>query len=173
MLIRREMPADIDAIRVVTAAAFAVREGPDTTPSEVALVDELRASDAWLPVLSLVAVGSDGDVVGHVLCTRAWVESAPALALAPLSVHPHQQRRGVGLALMCTMLGAADALGEPVVGLVGDPRYFSRFGFLLGDEYGILAPVPEWAPYFQVRALAAFTPSFHGRFAFPRPFDRL
>jgi putative acetyltransferase len=37
----------------------------------------------------------------------------PALGLGPLTVEPAWQRRGVGSALMHTVLGAAGALGEP------------------------------------------------------------
>jgi putative acetyltransferase len=172
MLIQRETSALTAAIRTVTAAAFARPGQPHQTSVEAALVDELRASDAWLPALSLVAVDSAG-VVGHVLGSRARVGSAPVLAVGPLSVHPDHQRRGVGLALMHAVLGAADALDEPLVVLLGDPRYYSRFGFRLAEEYGITPPVPEWRPHFQARALTAFTPALRGQFAYAEPFDRV
>jgi putative acetyltransferase len=172
VLIQRETPAQTAAIRAVTTAAFTRPEQPTETPPEARLVDELRASAAWLPQLSLVALDSAG-VVGHVVCSRAWVDSAHALGLGPLSVHPDHQRRGVGLALVHTVLGAADALDEPLVVLLGDPRYYSRFGFRLAAEYGITPPVSEWRPYFQARALTAFTPSLRGKFAYAEPFDRV
>jgi putative acetyltransferase len=92
------------------------------------------------------------------------------LRLGPLSVHPDQQRRGVGLAVMHAVLGAADALDEPLVALVGDPSYYLRFGFRPGEEYGIRPSVPEWRPYFQVRILAAYLLSLCGTFAYPEPF---
>jgi putative acetyltransferase len=173
MLIRRETPADVDIIRATTASAFAYRVKPGEPPPEAALIDDLRASDAWLPALSLVAVGRDGDVVGHVVCTRGRIDSAPVLALGPLSVRPDHQRRGVGLALMHTVLGAADALGAPLVALLGDPRYYSRFDFRLGDEFGILPPVPTWRAHFQVRTLTSYVPSLRGTFTYPKPFDRV
>lgn len=173
MLIQRETPDLTAAIRTVTAAAFARPGQPGDVPVEATLVDELRASDAWLPPLSLVAVDSAGGVIGHVLCTRARLESAPVLGLGPLSVHPDHQNRGVGQALVHTALGAADALDEALVVLLGDPRYYSRFGFRLAEEFGIVPPVPEWRPYFQARPLSAFTPALHGRFAYAEPFDRV
>ena len=172
MLIQRETSAHIDAIRTVTAAAFARPGQPPEKSVEAILVDELRASHAWIPALSLVAVDSAG-VVGHVLGSRAQVDSAPVLAVGPLSVHPDHQGRGVGQALMHTVLGAADALDEPVVVLLGDPRYYSRFGFRLAEEYGITPPVPEWRQHFQARPLTAFTPAFHGQFTYAEPFDRV
>ena len=170
MLIRRESANDAGVIRAITAAAFA-RPG-QSTPPEATLVDELRPGPAWLPRLSLVAATPAGDVVGHVLCTRGHVGQAPVLALGPLTVRPDSQRRGVGSALMHAVLGAADALDEPLVALLGSPAYYRRFGFRLSSEYQILPPKPEWQPHFQVRVLAAYQPSVHGTFAYPAPFDR-
>jgi len=172
MFIQRETSALAAAIRTVTAAAFARPGQSPETSVEATLVDELRASDAWLPAFSLVAVDSAG-VIGHVLGSRARVGSAPVLAIGPLSVHPDHQGRGVGQALMHTVLGAADALDEPLVVLLGDPRYYSRFGFRLAEEYGITPPVPDWRPHFQARPLTAFTPALHGHFAYAEPFDRV
>lgn len=129
MLIRREVHSDIAAIRAVVAAAFARPGRSGRFPVEAPLVDDLRACPAWLPALSLVAADPGGTVVGHVLATRAHVGSLPVLGLGPLSVHPGHQRRGVGSALMHAVLGAADALDEPLVALLGDPAYYHRFGF--------------------------------------------
>jgi putative acetyltransferase len=88
MLIRRETPNDVDAIRSIIEAAFVRPERQGRLPPEVTLIEELRASNDWLPALSLVAVNSDGDVAGHVLCTRGRVDSAAVLALGPLAVEP-------------------------------------------------------------------------------------
>jgi putative acetyltransferase len=170
MLVRRERPADADAVHAVTAAAFARSGSPDVP--EVRLLTELRAGDDWLPALSFVAV-AEGVVVGHVVCSRGRVEAEPALALGPLSVRPGRQRRGVGLALVHTVLGAADALGEPLAALLGAPGYYARFGFRLAGEYGIVPEVPEWKPHFQVRTLSAYVPRIRGTFAYPEPFDRI
>ena len=171
VLVRREGAGDVEVIRAVTAAAFA-RAG-EGVPAEAPLVDELRASRAWIPELSLVALDPAGDVVGHVVCTRGRVGPAPALALGPLSVRPGRWRQGVGTALMHAVLGAADALGEPLVALLGSTGYYPRFGFRLAAEYGISPAHPEWVPHFQVRALTAHDPAVRGEFAYPEPFDRV
>lgn len=171
MLIRRETDRDGDVIRAVTAAAFSC-PAQAGLPAEARLVDELRASPAWLPALSLVALDRGGGVAGHVVCTRGHVGASPVLALGPLSVRPDRQRRGVGSALMHAILGAADALGEPLVALLGSPAYYCRFGFRLGSEYRIVPPRPHWQPHFQVRVLTAYEPGLSGTFAYPEPFDR-
>jgi putative acetyltransferase len=171
VLIRRELAGDAGVIRSVTAAAFA-RPGEDV-PVEAPLVDWLRAGPAWIPGLSLVALDPAGDVVGHVLCTRGAVGSAPVLALGPLSVRPDRWRQGVGKALMHAVLGAGDALGEPLVALLGSRRYYPKFGFRLASEYGITPGHPQWAEDFQVRTLTAYDPAVRGEFAYPEPFGRL
>jgi putative acetyltransferase len=165
VLVRRESRADAEVIRAITAAAFA-------RPDEARLVDELRGSPAWLPALSLVATTPGAEVIGHVLCTRGHVDEAPVLALGPLSVRPDRQRAGVGSALMHAVLGAADALGEPLVALLGNPAYYRRFGFRLAGEYRIMPPVAGWQPHFQVRVLTGYRATVRGTFRYAEPFDR-
>jgi putative acetyltransferase len=173
MLIRRESDGDVSVIRAVTGAAFARPDAPGQEMAEARLVDELRASPAWLPALSLVAVTPQDEVIGHVLCTRAHVDEAPVLALGPDAQRPDRQRTGVGSALVHTALGAGDALGEPMVVLLGDPGYYHRFGFRLGSDLGITPPVAGWQPHFQVRTLAGYRPAVRGAFRYAEPFDRI
>jgi putative acetyltransferase len=172
VLIRRETDRDADVIRAIVTAAFARGQPPGQIPNEARLIDELRAGPAWLPALSLVAVTPAGETIGHVLGTRGHVGQHPVLALGPLAVRPDQQRRGVGSALMHAILGAADALGEPLVALLGDPAYYRRFGFELSTVYRITPPRPQWQPHFQVRVLSGYQPQLRGMFTYPEPFDR-
>jgi putative acetyltransferase len=146
---------------------------PGSEVPEARLVRELRAGPAWIPALSLVAVTPGDDVIGHVLCTRGQAGQVPALGLGPLTVRPDQQRRGVGSALMHTVLGAADALGEPLVALLGEPGYYRRFGFRPAADYQIAPPAPEWGAHFQVRILSGYRPAARGTFRYAEPFDRV
>jgi predicted N-acetyltransferase YhbS len=173
VLIRREDPGDAGVIHDITTTAFA-KPGHlrAEDPPEARLVAELRGSPAWLPELSLVATLPGGAVIGHVVCTRAHVGQVPVLALGPLTVRPDSQRRGVGSALMHAALGAADALGEPLVALLGNPVYYGRFGFRPSTDYQVTPPTPEWQPYFQVRVLASYQPELRGTFRYAEPFDR-
>ncbi|MFG1881650.1 GNAT family N-acetyltransferase [Micromonospora sp. NPDC049102] len=110
MLIRRETPADVDAIRAVHAAAFA-KAGDDgngdRVPVEATLVDALRADEGWLPAYSLAAVDSDGQVVGHVVATRGRV--------ARLFVVPSARGLALGGALLDRVREWASARGTDLV----------------------------------------------------------
>jgi putative acetyltransferase len=172
VLIRRERDADVPAIRAVTTAAFARPETAGRAVPEATLVDELRAGREWLPPLSLVAT-DDGEITGHVVCTRGYVDGVPVLGLGPLSVRPDRQRQGTGSALVHAVLGAADALGEPLVALLGDPGYYGRFGFRPSTDYRVIPPDPGWDAYFQVRVLSGYDADVHGTFSYAEPFDRV
>jgi putative acetyltransferase len=171
-LIRRELPADVDDVRQIVDAAFTRQPLPGSIPVEVALVDALRATDEWIPALSMVAE-VDGKIVGYVVCSRAWVDERPVLGLGPLAVSPESQRAGVGAALMHAVLDAADVLGESLVVLLGHTDYYPRFGFRAASELGIVSPVGEWGAHFQARPMAAYDPAIRGPFRYAEPFNDL
>lgn len=174
MLIRRDRPEDHPAVRAVLAAAFADQTAPGSEPVEIALVDALRAGAEWVAQLSMVAETDGGEVVGYVVCSRGWVDDHPALGLGPLAVLPDVQGGGTGSALMHAVLGAADALEEPLVALLGHTEYYPRFGFLPAAELGIVPPVEDWAPHFQVRPLSAYPPGgLAGVFRYAPAFEDL
>ena len=170
MIVRRERPADHDAVRALHVAAFA--------PSDVEarLTDELREDAGFLPYLSLVAVDGPPDhpeVVGHVIATRGWLEpsGSPVLGLGPVGVRPDRQRSGVGTVLVHALLAVAEAADERLVALLGSPDYYRRFGFVAAGDLGITAPDPAWGTYFQARHLGG--PPITGAFRYAEPFSRL
>ena len=172
MLIRRETDADIADIDAVHRAAF-VRSDSESEPPEVELVRRLRKDIGWVPALSLVAEDPTGAVVGHVVCTLGSIDNDTALGLGPLGVVPICHRRGVGRALMHSVLGAADALGFAVVVLLGRVGYYSRFGFVDARSIGVIPPDPSWEEHFQARPLNAWKPSCVGSFSYAAPFEAL
>ncbi|WP_441247267.1 GNAT family N-acetyltransferase [Kitasatospora sp. McL0602] len=161
VITRVELPEDAPATRRVHMAAF-------PGPEEADLVDALRRDPAWLPGLSVVAVEESGLVVGHALLTRLQVGDGWALALAPVGVAPECQRKGVGALVVRAALAAADEAGERLVVVLGDPRYYARFGFAPAFEHGISAPYPE--EYLQALPLNAYDGAPRGACRYPEPF---
>lgn len=72
----------------------------------------------------------------------ARLAAAPGVGLAPLAVRHPFQRRGIGARLVEGGLAACSCAGLAFVVVLGEPRYYSRFGFRrarahgLGHEYG-------------------------------------
>jgi len=169
MIVRRERTLDHAASRAVQVAAFNIGEEESV---EARLLDGLRRCDGWLPALSWV-VEIDGRVVGHSICTRGHVGSVPCLGLGPIGVEPAAQRVGIGSALMHAMIGAADATGEPLIALLGDPAYYSRFGFVTSTKIGVEPPEPAWGIHFQALPLSNWTDTIAGTFRYATPFDEI
>jgi putative acetyltransferase len=122
-VIRERTPADDDAIRRVNDAAF---DGS----YESRLVRDLRAAE--LAMVELVAVNEKA-IVGHILFSQLAVTlggaHVKALALAPMSVRPDLQRRGIGSSLVLHGLDLARGRGWQAAIVVGHPDYYPRFGF--------------------------------------------
>lgn len=176
MLIRRERPGDEAAVHRVHARAFEPAQGGGESDPvvEAVLVDRLREDgSAWIGRLSLVAEAEDGERIGHLVCTRAYLRGdVPVLGLGPVGVLPRHQRRGVGTALVHAVCAAADALDEPLVVLLGDPAFYRRCGFVLAARHAITPPQAGWASHFQVRTLTGFDPAVHhGGFRYAAAFD--
>ncbi|WP_253795779.1 GNAT family N-acetyltransferase [Kitasatospora paracochleata] len=161
---RVELPSDAAETRRVHMAAF-------PGPEEADLVDALRRdAAAWLPDLSLVAVDERDVVIGHALLTRLAVGDGRALALAPVAVAPEWQRKGVGTLVVRAALDAADAAGERLVVVLGDPGYYGRFGFGPASRHKVSGPFEVAEGYFQTLPLAAYDGSPHGVCRYPAPF---
>jgi predicted N-acetyltransferase YhbS len=162
VIIRPETAADHDAIRKVNDQAFG-------RTLEGKLVDAIRESDRFVAELSLVAV-SEGQTHGHVISSYVDLEPGArrVLQVGPLAVLPSHQRRGVGSALMEETIRIADARGEPLLLLEGNPKYYERFGFTPADAVGIEPPPETPGPqYFMIRPLAGYEPAFRGRAIYP------
>jgi putative acetyltransferase len=167
-VIRREIEGDAPLIHALHDAAFATVEYASGT--EAAIVDALRAGEDWVPQLSLVAE-IDGKPVGHVVCSYGRLGEERVLGLGPIGVDPELHGKGVGSALMHAAITAADAMDEPAIILLGDPGYYSRFGFELAAQYGIEPQEAAWAPAFQVRTLANWRDDLRGKYVYSPGFD--
>ena len=175
MTVREQQIDDYDAIRHVYAEAFRSPrfrppQDPGSVPLEVGLFAALWEAGDIIPELSLTA-STDAGVVGHVTASRATVGAYPVVAVGPIGVLPEQQGVGVGSALMEAHLAAADAAEVPLVGLLGAPQYYGRFGFRPAREWNVVAPEREWGDAFQVLPLTAYTEAVTGRFKYAPAFS--
>ena len=153
VIVRDEHPQDVEGVRDVLKVAFGRSD-------EVALVDALRA--AGKVQISLVAE-SEGQVVGHVLFTAVTIagdDTLLAAGLAPLAVVPRMHGVGVGSALVRQGLARCRRAGHAFVVVLGDPRYYSRFGFVPAEEHQMHCEFDAPAGAFQVIELrrGALTP---------------
>jgi putative acetyltransferase len=160
MIVRHEKASDRAVVHALVQAAFGRSDEAD-------LVDRLR--EAGSVVLSLVAL-DDNVIVGHILLTRM---DAPftALALAPLAVRPDHQRTGIGSRLVHAALDRVRAAGWQAVFVLGDPKYYGRFGFDPALARGFSSPYA--GPYLMVLALTGKLPVSAGAIAYARPFASL
>lgn len=133
MVIRPETPDDAPAIYDLHAAGF-------PTPAEARLVERLRASGRLS--VSLVAEHL-GRVVGHVAFSPvSTARGAVGVGLAPVVVSAAHRKNGVGAALVREGLARCREAGFGWAVVLGEPAYYSRFGFQpaarhgLVDEYG-------------------------------------
>ena len=139
--IRQEQIKDYEAVHKVVELAF--RDMEDSDHNEPFLVDQLRQTDAFIPELSLVAE-VDEEIIGHILMTKVEIvsenKSVTSLGLAPVSVLPEYQNRGIGSALIREAHKRATELGYGSVVLLGHKDYYPRFGYKQAIDSGIEFP---------------------------------
>ncbi len=137
MLIRQEKLEDINEIRELVKSAFLTADHSDG--SEYLLIDKLRSSDGFVKELALVAVEED-TILGHIIFTHVMVGERKGLALAPLSVLPTAQKKGVGSALITKAHEIATEMGYDFSVVLGSELYYPKFGYTPAEKYGIKAP---------------------------------
>ena len=150
--IRPETQTDSSAIETVTTAAFLNAE--HTSHTEQHIVDGLRKAGRL--TLSLVAE-KDAEIIGHVAVSPVALSDGTSgwFGLGPISVLPEYQKQGVGTRLLLEALSMLRELGAGGCVVLGDPRYYGRFGFK--TEPGIVLPdVPP--EYFMAMAFGSVLP---------------
>ena len=101
----------------------------------------------------MVAISS-GQVIGHVAFSPVTVGGRhAALALAPVAVAPGFQNKGVGRALIRWALDECRISGHKVVIVLGDPKYYRRFGFVPAANFSIECQFPTPPEHFMVLEL--------------------
>ncbi|MBT2218066.1 N-acetyltransferase [Virgibacillus dakarensis] len=150
IIIKQEQVEDYKVTEEVVKCAFANAEHSDK--NEHNLVSRIRNSNVFIPELSLVAMNKDNNKqVGHILLSKIKImndnQIVESLALAPVSVLPEYQNKGVGRCLILEALKEATELGYNSVVVLGHPEYYPKFGFKKASIWGIEAPfeVPDEA----------------------------
>jgi predicted N-acetyltransferase YhbS len=146
MILRQEEEKDYAQVFNLVEQAFKDAEYSDH--QEHFLVEKLRKSDAFIPELSIVAE-INNEIVGHILFTKLFVRSDSeifsSLSLAPVSVKPEYQRKGIGSQLINEGHKIAKELGYESVILIGHENYYPKFGYKKTSNFGISFPfdIPE------------------------------
>ncbi|HET9644155.1 MAG TPA: N-acetyltransferase [Burkholderiaceae bacterium] len=155
MIIRQEQKRDYDAIKQVTAGAFALMEHSNQT--EPAIIAALR--DAGALTISLVATDGD-EIIGHVAFSPVTIDGEDCnwFGLGPVSVRPDLQGRGIGGALIRRGLNELRAQGAAGCAVLGDPGYYRRFGFENDPDLRYLGLPPE---YFMRLTFGSSDPAGH------------
>ncbi|MEM7506513.1 MAG: N-acetyltransferase [Pseudomonadota bacterium] len=130
-----ETPRDDYEVEMLLDLAFAPGRGA---------LSSYKLREGVAPIADLCTlIRDDYDVV--VAAIRYWpvrIGGTPALLLGPIAVHPTRQGEGLGAMLIAETLDRARDLGWHLVLLVGDPPYYTRFGFHPATPLGIRFPQP-------------------------------
>ncbi len=139
--IREAVDSDKQTISDLVLAAFGDVQGHEIAE----LVTDLLKDSSAQPSLSLVAVADD-QVVGHILFTIARVKDSQrevvSAILAPLSVHPENQGKGIAGQLIREGLEQLKRLGVELVFVLGHPAFYPKYGFSTAGTQGFEAPYP-------------------------------
>ena len=162
LVVRHERTEDEAAIGALTERAF--RDAPHASGTEHSIVAALREAGAL--DVSLVAA-LDGRVVGHVALSPVTVSDGGTewFGLGPISVEPARQGQGLGTRLVHAALDELRARGADGCVLIGDPRFYARFGFVGGtalDYPGVDARYVQALPFGERRPSGTVT--FHPAF---------
>ncbi len=156
--IRTATADDVTDISVLLVSVFRQR-------NEAQLVKALRSEGSV--AAELVAADAQG-LVGHV-CLSRLMAPQKWLALAPVSVRNEQQGQGIGADLVRHALDAARRAQADAVVVVGDPRYYGRFGFVFDGPSQLTSPYPQ--QYMGLYPISAGSAMARAALVYPEAFD--
>ena len=128
--VRPEVRSDLEAVRQVNQAAF-------PSFAEADLVDRIRNTEPT--AISLVAE-YEGAIAGHILFSPVTLQegqSESLMGLAPMSVQPELQYKGIGKALVEQGLLLCKQKEVAAIFVLGHPNYYPKFGFRPAQEFSI------------------------------------
>ena len=164
--IRESQPSDTTGIEQLYVDAF---PDEDLLP----LVRELL--DFGQSVISLVGI-RENVIVGHISFTLCHVEGGKdkVALLGPLAVTPTLHKQGIGRTLVQTGFKHLENSKIGYVFVLGDPAYYSRFGFKVEDKVVTPYPLPtEWRGAWQSIHLCDAEAPLEGRLSVPEPWRQI
>ena len=164
--IRESRPSDVAGIEQLYVDAF---PDEDLLP----LVRELQ--DFGQSVISFVGI-RDKVIVGHISFTFCGIEGGTdkAALLGPLAVTPALHKQGVGSALVQAGFQQMENARTGYILVLGDPAYYSRFGFKAEDKVTTPYPLPtEWIGAWQSFKLSDAEAPHEGRLSVPEPWRQI
>lgn len=140
MEIRTILKNDYDVVDRLIREAFETSIYGDN--DEAKLVKKIRNSDSYEPKLEVVAISKDGEILGHGLMSQVEIvnekgASFVGLVLAPLSVLVSYQAKEIGGEILNELEKRAKKLDYKFVSILGDPNYYSKFGYIRASEFEI------------------------------------
>ena len=150
--IERERSGDAAAVDALVLAAFG--------PGRFAKTAERLREAAHLAAGFCAFEGER--LIGSVRLWSITVGEARSVFLGPIAVDVASRRGGLGAELVQACLDEAKAMTLDGVLLVGDPPYFSRFGFLPAPDAVLSGPVDRrrvmWLPITEIPPAGAVRP---------------
>ncbi len=121
---------------------------------EAILVDRLR--DAGALAVSMVLVVDD-ELVAHAGASPMSCvgndHRVVVWAMAPVSVKPEKQRLGYGSQVVRATIDRCRAAGADVLTVLGNPKYYGRFGFMPASQQGLRIDGADFGDAFMVMEL--------------------
>ena len=162
MEIRPGIESDFDSIIEINHKAFGQEE-------EGLLVSDLLKDATAQPLVSLLAFDKE-KAIGHILFTKVKLEDKPdplMHILAPMSVLPEYQGKGIGGQLIRHGFDELKKIGSRAVLVLGHFDYYPKFGFQQdAKSQGLEAPYPipdEYRNGWMVNFLAEDSQNLKGR----------
>ncbi|MFL0246088.1 GNAT family N-acetyltransferase [Candidatus Clostridium stratigraminis] len=137
--LRNEAPLDYRMVEELTREAFWNHHVPGCV--EHYLLHIMKNSNSFIRKLDFVA-DIDGKVVANIVYTKSKLigdngECYDVITFGPISVLPEYQGKGIGSMLIQHTKELAKEFGYRAVLIYGDPKYYSKFGFVQAENYDI------------------------------------
>ena len=138
-----------DYKNIVSLILRSFREGTNYSDGTdiIALVEEIRDSENYIPELSFVAE-LDGEIVGHFLFSHFPLSptekgghgkeaDSEIVMLAPVSVHADHFRQGIGSTMLKLGIEKVKEAGYKGITVEGNYKFYNKVGFRTSSEFGI------------------------------------